>query len=75
MIQVDLMMDERKSKDIIAKSLSQHPYRVEKTMELLRSISRKELTKLIHNLSKMDYKIKSGKVSSKEQMIMYIINL
>ena len=75
MIQVDLMMDERKSKDIIAKSLSQHPYRVEKTMELLRSISRKELTKLIHNLSEMDYKIKSGKVSSKEQMIMYIINL
>ena len=44
-------------------------------MELLRSISRKELTKLIHNLSEMDYKIKSGKVSSKEQMIMYIINL
>lgn len=75
MIQVDLMMDERKSKDIIAKSLSQHPYRVEKTMELLRSISRKELTKLIHNLSEMDYKIKSGKVSTKEQMLMYIINL
>ncbi len=75
MIQVDLMMDERKSKDTIAKTLSQHPYRIEKTMELLRNVSRKELTKLIQNLGEMDYKIKSGKVNSKDQMLMYIINL
>ena len=75
MKQIDILMDRRISKTEIAKNLSQHPYRVEKTMELLRTVSKKELTKLIQNLSEMDYKIKSGKINSKDQMLMYIINL
>lgn len=75
MKQIDILMDRRIGKTEIAKNLSQHPYRVEKTIELLRTVSKKELTKLIQNLSEMDYKIKSGKINSKDQMLMYIINL
>lgn len=75
MVQVNMLMKEHYLKDQIAQILSQHPYRIQKTMELVRTISSKELTKLIQNLSEMDYKIKSGKISSKDQMLMYIINL
>ena len=75
MVQVNMLMNERNTKDQIAKILSQHPYRIQKTMELVRTISKTELTKLIKNLSDMDYKIKSGKISTKDQMLMYIINL
>lgn len=75
MVQVNMLTKERNTKDQIAKILSQHPYRIQKTMELARTITNKELTRLIQNLSEMDYKIKSGKVSAKDQMLMYIINL
>ena len=75
MVQVNMLMKRRYSKDEIAKTLSQHPYRIQKTMELVRTITNKELTKLIQNLSEMDYKIKSGKIAPKDQMLMYIINL
>ena len=75
MVQVNMLMKKRNTKDQIAKILSQHPYRIQKTIELVRTITNKELTRLIQNLSEMDYKIKSGKVSTKDQMLMYIINL
>ena len=75
MVQTDMLLDKKYNKDSIAKTLSQHPYRVGKTIELLREVSKKELVNLIKNLSEMDYKVKSGTVSPKEQMLMYIINL
>ena len=75
MVQVSILMDEKNSKDVIAKKLDIHPYRIQKTMELLRYVNKKELTKLIQTLFDTDYKIKSGKINSKDSMLMYIINM
>ena len=75
MMEIDLLLDKNKRKDEIAKELEQHPYRVQKTIELLRYVNRHELIKLIKNLSEMDYKIKSGLIDSKGSILMYIINI
>ena len=75
MLQISTLMDERMTKDMIAKELNQHPYRIQKTMELLREVSSKEITKLIQNLCNTDYKIKSGKIDSKESILIYILNM
>lgn len=73
--QVDLLSKENKKKQQIANDLEIHPYRIEKTLELLRGISKKEIDELILSLAELDYKIKSGIYESKNTLEMYILNL
>lgn len=73
--QVDLLSKENKKKQQIADYLEIHPYRIEKTLELLRGISKKEIDELIFSLAELDYKIKSGIYESKNPLEMYILNL
>ena len=75
MMEINILMDERKSKNQIATELNTHPYRIQKTMELLTSVSKKEIIKLIKDLSDIDYKIKAGIINSKESVLLYIINM
>ena len=75
MMEINILMDERKNKNQIATELNTHPYRIQKTMELLTSVSKKEIIKLIKDLSDIDYKIKAGIINSKESVLLYIINM
>lgn len=73
--QVSMLMDRGEKKEAIASILKVHPFRVSKTMELLRSISDKEINSLIKELASIDYKIKSGLNDSKKPLDMLILNL
>lgn len=73
--QVNILMNQYKGKNEIAKILEIHPYRIEKTMELLRLISINEINKLIKKLAQIDYKSKSGIYDPKNQIITLLINL
>ena len=75
MFQTALLKEDKLSKNEIAKYLDIHPFRIEKTLELLSSTPKNEVRKLIQDLAELDYKIKSGKLSSKDFFEMFIINL
>lgn len=75
MVQVSLLMDKNYSKKDISNKLDIHPYRIEKTIELLRYSNMKDISKLIKNLSELDYKIKSGQLDNNKAIFMYIINM
>lgn len=73
--QVCLFQDMGKNKTEISKLLDVHPYRVEKTMELLRYINKKEIDQLIIKLADLDYKYKSGLDLNKNPLELYLINI
>lgn len=73
--QVTLLMDENKKKQEIATTLEIHPYRIEKTMELLRNISKDEIENLLKKLGDLDLKIKSGIYDIKKPLEMFILNI
>lgn len=73
--QVILLMDQNKKKQEIASILNIHPYRIEKTQELLREISGKEVEQLIKKLAEMDFKFKSGVYDINRPLEMFILNL
>lgn len=75
MVQVNLLVEKKQPKKDISSILNQHPYRIEKTMELLSSSSMKDISKLIKNLSDLDYKIKSGQLDINGALFIYIINM
>lgn len=75
MVQVNLLLEKKQSKKEISNILNQHPYRIEKTMELLSSSNMKDISKLIKNLSDLDYKIKSGQLDNNGALFVYIINM
>lgn len=73
--QVSIYKKEGLYKDEIASKLNIHPYRIQKTMELLNSTNITSINNLIKNLSEIDYKVKSGLIDSKDCILMYIINI
>lgn len=74
MIQIIMFSEKNYSKKDIAATLNIHPYRIEKTKELLRYSNKKDVCNMIKNLSNIDYKIKSGQIDNKDAIFMYIIN-
>lgn len=73
--QVSILMDQHKRKQEIATILNIHPYRIEKTMELLRYVSKKEVDDLIIVLGDIDYKTKSGIYEMKKSLEILLLNL
>ena len=73
--QVSIYKKEGLYKDDIATKLNIHPYRIQKTMELLSSTNITSINNLIKNLSEIDYKVKAGLIDSKDCILMYIINI
>ena len=74
MIQIIMFSEKNYTNKDIAATLNIHPYRIEKTKELLRYSSKKDVCNMIKNLSNIDYKIKSGQIDNKDAIFMYIIN-
>ena len=74
MIQIIMFSEKNYSNKDIAATLNIHPYRIEKTKELLRYSNKKDVCNMIKNLSNIDYKIKSGQIDNKAAIFMYIIN-
>lgn len=73
--EVSIYKKEGLYKDDIATKLNIHPYRIQKTMELLSTTNISSINNLIKNLSEIDYKVKSGLIDSKDCILMYIINI
>ena len=73
--EVSIYKKEGLYKDEIASKLNIHPYRIQKTMELLSSTNITSINNLIKNLSEIDYKVKAGLIDSKDCILMYIINI
>lgn len=73
--EVSIYKKEGLYKDEIASKLNIHPYRIQKTMELLSSTNITSINNLIKNLSEIDYKVKAGLIDSKDSILMYIINI
>ncbi len=61
-------------KDEIAKYLEIHPFRVQKTMEVTRFYSKKEIASFLFSLAQVDYRIKSGKIDSNMAIELLILN-
>lgn len=74
MIQIIMFSEKNYTNKDIAATLNIHPYRIEKTKELLRYSNKKDVCNMIKNLSNIDYKIKSGQIDNKDSIFMYIIN-
>ena len=74
MIQIIMFSEKTYTNKDIAATLNIHPYRIEKTKELLRYSNKKDVCNMIKNLSNIDYKIKSGQIDNKDAIFMYIIN-
>lgn len=73
--QTNLLLSQNKTKKEIASILDIHPYRIEKTIELLHQISFEEIKKLLKELGEIDYKVKSGIYETKNSLEMLILNL
>ena len=73
--EVSIYKKEGLYKDDIATKLNIHPYRIQKTMELLSTTNISSINNLIKNLSEIDYKVKSGLIDSNDCILMYIINI
>ena len=74
MIQIIMFSEKNYTNKDIAATLNIHPYRIEKTKELLKNSNKKDVCNMIKNLSNIDYKIKSGQIDNKDAIFMYIIN-
>ncbi len=73
--QTSALLDKSKNKKEIANILNIHPYRIEKTIELLYQISFIEIKKLLREIGEIDYKVKSGIYETKNSLEMFILNL
>ncbi len=60
--QVKVLMDKRMKKDEIASTLGYHPFRVQKTMELVRLFSLRAIKSYLYLIQELDYKMKSGQI-------------
>lgn len=75
MYQVSLLSDKGCFKQDIAKKLDIHPYRIQKTLELLYSTNIDEVEKLLKLLAEVDYKVKSGAIGANGCIEMLIISI
>lgn len=75
MYQVSLLNDKGYFKQDIAKRLDIHPYRIQKTLELLYNTNIDEVEKLLKLLAFVDYKVKSGAIGANGCIEMLIISI
>ena len=73
--QVKVLNKKNISYNDMANNLEVHPFRVKKTLELVRYYSLKEISKLLKNLSDIDYKIKSGIYENNIIIDLLILNI
>ncbi len=73
--QVKVLNKRNISYNDIASILEVHPFRVKKTLELVRYYTLKEVRKLLKNLSDIDYKIKSGIYENNIIIDLLILNI
>ena len=73
--QVKVLNKKNISYNDMANILEVHPFRVKKTLELVRYYSLKEISKLLKNLSDIDFKIKSGIYENNIIIDLLILNI
>ena len=73
--QVKVLNKNNISYNDIASILEVHPFRVKKTLELIRYYTLKEIRKLIKNLADIDFKIKSGVYENNIIIDLLILNI
>ena len=73
--QVKVLNKSNISYNDIAKTLDVHPFRVKKTLELVKYYTLKEISNLIKNLASIDLKIKSGVYENNIVMDLLILNI
>ena len=73
--QVKVLNKRNISYNDMASILEAHPFRVKKTLELVRYYTLKEIRKLLKNLSDIDYKIKSGIYENNIIIDLLILNI
>ncbi len=73
--QVKILNKKGISNNDIASILEVHPFRIKKTLELIRYYSLKEIRKLIRNLADIDFKIKSGVYENNIIIDLLILNI
>ena len=73
--QVKVLNKRNISYNDMASILEVHPFRVKKTLELVRYYTLKEIRKLLKNLSDIDFKIKSGVYENNIVIDLLILNI
>ena len=73
--QVKVLNKRNISYNDMASILEAHPFRVKKTLELVRYYTLKEIRKLLKNLSDIDFKIKSGVYENNIIIDLLILNI
>ena len=73
--QVKVLNKKNISYNDMASILEVHPFRVKKTLELVRYYTLKEIRKLLKNLSDIDFKIKSGVYENNIIIDLLILNI
>ena len=73
--QVKILARDHLSNYDMSKLLDVHPFRVKKTLELISYYSEKEIVKVIRNLAKLDFNIKSGMVDSTMVLDLLLLNI
>ena len=73
--QVKVLNKNNTSYNDIVSILEVHPFRVKKTLELIRYYTLKEIRKLIKNLADIDFKIKSGVYENNIIIDLLILNI
>lgn len=73
--QVKVLNKRNISNNDIASVLEVHPFRVKKTLELVRYYTLKEIREIIKNLSDIDFKIKSGVYENNIIIDLLILNI
>ena len=73
--QVKVLNKRNISYNDMASILEVHPFRVKKTLELVRYYTLKEIRKLLKNLADIDYKIKSGSYENNIIIDLLILNI
>ena len=73
--QVKVLNNKNISYNEIAKILEVHPFRVKKTLELIRYYCLKEISNILKNLALNDYKMKSGLIEADMLIDLLILNI
>ena len=73
--QVKILSKDNLNNYDIGKILDVHPFRVKKTLELIRYYSLKEIRKIIKDLAKIDFNIKSGALDNSLVLELLLLNI
>jgi DNA polymerase-3 subunit delta len=75
LLRISELYNSRKTKNEIAQSLGMNPYRVEKTIPMLRNFQPGRLEKIYARLTEADYADKSGKADLNIQLDLLVANI